>query len=422
MYRAVGAYFRKRCPVRYIEPWTRERLLADVPASRRKVVRESQEYVRQHGLGQKDFRVSAFPKKEKAVGPLVEEALATNVSPLQEKTDREIQFRRPPATYELARGLRPLEHSLFARRDGVRVPSEDRWFAKGMNSWQIAGNLRKKWDKFAHPVALLLDHSKFDAHLNWEMREEIEWSYYRACLRSPKMAYLLKQQGVNYATASCGIKYKVRGTMMSGEYNTSLGDCIVNLACLLYWIHVVCGVEDAEMLVNGDDSVVILDRSRLHQVDVSWFETFGMKTKCERADNFGSVDFCQCKPVEVRPNVWRMVREPARVISRCSYTDKCMVGRGKLKLLGAIAAGELACNEGVPILEAYAKMLERSAQGELSEALRDEHLARRGNETVLGSTGVHPVARVSFEESFGISPWEQREWERFFNEATLDVL
>lgn len=422
LYKAVYRNFVKFCPVRQVHEWTRKRLLADVSASRKKVVANSQKLVMSDGLQARDYRIIAFMKGEKAEGYDVESACIEDGSPLESKSGRLIQYRPSTYTYELARFLRPLEHQLFKRKFGKTVPKRERWFAKGMTSHEVAENLLHKWSLFADPVALLLDHSKFDAHLNEFMRKWIEWAYYNACGRVSKLVALLKRQRKNTGRTTAGrILYEVLGTMMSGEYNTSLGDCTVNHALIVYFLHVVCGIpiDEFDVLVNGDDSVAVFGR-RWRQVVASklgWFAEAGMKTKSEWAFVPEEMEFCQTRPIEVAPGKWRMARRPERVISRSCYTDKQLSGEKAWRtLIGAVGTGELACNQGVPIVEAFARLLIRTARGRGSKRLLAQYLARRGDEIVEDHHApVQSVARASFEAAYGFTPSQQRSWENYFD-------
>ncbi len=104
---------------------------------------------------------------------------------------------------------------------------------KGMDVRTVAKVLREKWDMFPNPVAIGLDASRFDQHVSVPALE-FEHSVYLSCFKQKKhrerLAKLLKLQLENHCTgyAEDGvIKYTTTGTRMSGDMNTSLGNCVL---------------------------------------------------------------------------------------------------------------------------------------------------------------------------------------------------
>jgi len=405
LYAQAELLFRRHFPPRKLHAWTRERVLECAPANRKKRIANA--YMRLDRDGEpSDFsRVKAFIKWEKFSDDLSD--------PLQFKAPRLIQHRSDEYCYELARYLKPLEHKLFQSYDGKKVPRSKRKFIKGMNSFQVATNLRKA-SRFPNPVWINADHSRFDAHLNNELRRVFRKYVKDSYPGDQYIERLMRMQEVNKGKTRNGIKYSVRGTMMSGEYNTSLEDCFINYMILLFVFQNV----DCEIRVNGDDSVICLDRSELHKVNLGGFGDLAFKTKTEIVFDFSQIDFCQCKPVELSSGHWRMVRNPFRVFERTAYTIKNYPDlKGYQSLAGAIGLGELACNNGIPMLQSYALFMIQAARGRFSKHDYDEYMARRPepHRSDLGARVSHisTDARNSFYAAFGVSPAEQISFERW---------
>jgi len=409
----VRKYYHGRYCVPAIQPMSWEELIADVSQSRRKRVTMAYD---ENKLGyQKRWeKVKAFVKFEK--WPAY--TLDGTSEDLRNKAARLIQFRRPEFTYNLARYLRPIEHYIFSHDETGRwLKLHQRTFAKGMTSWQVANNLYRKSQQFAHPIYIMCDYSKMDAHLRLKMREMLEWSFYRRFNPDVEFRRLLRVQEHNIVESIAGTKWKIDGTMMSGEYNTSLGDSLINDELMSYWLR---DVKHAK-LINGDDGVMIVEAEDISKLDMDFFLKVGMKLKVELESEFSRVSFCQCSPCFIFGS-WRMVRNPYRVMSRAAYTTKNLNGRGWLKLLGSIGMGELACNGGFPVLQAYSQMLIRSANGQFSQALFDDYMDMRVDKTSKHALPVTAAARRSFQESFGISIGQQLDLEQCFDRTILPVL
>jgi len=405
-------YFEYR-KVPPIEPMTWDELIADVPSNRRNKVRLARQFV-EEGWSTRFSQVKAFIKFEKWEACSV---MSENLKPMIDNCPRLIQFREPAYTYELARYLRAVEKKFFnTAPNGEWLPVKWRHFSKGMTSWQIGNNLATKWNALKDPVAVLLDYHRMDAHMRKRLRDLIEWEYYRRSNPSKWLKFLLSLQEKNRVTSMHMLIWIIVATMMSGEYNTSLGDNEVNDAItaeIMQWI-------DHFKLIAGDDGVLLMEKSDLEMLDMH-FSDFGMIAKIEIVYSLHDVSFCQCKPLRIAGR-WRMVRDPWRVMSRTSYTCKKMNGLGWKRLLGSIGLGELSCNTGVPVLQSYASMLYRSADHMVSNALVKEYMLMRPDAITSRLLPVTDEARIDFWCAFGMTPVEQKELEGLFDSIEIPCL
>jgi len=366
-------------------------------------------------------RISAFVKVEK--WPL-------ESTEGDRKPPRLIQFRSYTYCAKLSQYLLPIEEQLWKLEvRGLRP------FAKNMNSFEIASTLRAMADRFVDPVFVLLDHSKFDSCVTtpWICSELLFntrvagnacgcaqcGDLFRYGDSIQVLEELFDAQLFNRGYTKGGIRYVCKARKMSGEYNTSCGDTEINYSIVTDTFRDV----NHHVLLNGDDGVVVLECEDLFKVDLSadnW-RKYGFKTKVGITSKFSEIDFCQCRPVEIRPGLWRMVREPMRAISRSCVSVKRYEGRAWYGLVAAMGYSELACGDGVPMMQAWAQYLMRAScgvppiQSELSRRARLER-------AVAGPKPVTDTARESFAQAFGISIDDQLDFETWCGSRRAQVL
>jgi len=394
----------ERYPPRSVSRLSEANLILQSSQKRRNRIRNAFERIHRNGWDKRYANGKMFTKWEKF----------TDDGAMLDGCVRLIQHRSDEYCYTLARYLKPVEKALlYSRRRG------DREFAKGMTPAQRARRLQRM-DKWADTVWLELDHSRYDAHLQEGIRKHAREYFCQYYKNDTKLRHLLLQQRDNKFRSATGIRYKMRGTMCSGDYNTSLEDNAINLAILLYLMR---KVPDAEFLVDGDDSVISLSARDLINVDYNDLTKACLTTKRFIKNQLTEVDFCQCRPLMIGGHP-RLVRNPFRVISRAPYTIKRyqseMVYR---RLLKAVALCELSCNVGVPVLQSFAECLSSSAgdveplAGELDEMLHYRRVKLHSRPQPITDE-----ARADFSVAFGISIEEQRSLEGLFDSLVLPIV
>lgn len=393
----VSKYWLSLLPKRKFGMATEREVIEHAKPSRRQRVRRAFEDLAKEGLTERDSRIRSFVKHEKGELDLSD--------PPENKAPRLIQYRSFKFTSYLKRHLLPIEDFIF--RLGERVPGVitanskriERLFSKGMDSWQVGNWINHAWHEFHHPVADLWDVSRMDAHMGPQVRERIEFATYRhyglsinECLDSMRR---------NKCKTRNGIRYRSNYTMCSGEACTSLGDSIVMCAVLQYMYRNI----HRRILVNGDDCIVIRERS---DVVEPCFEQCGFPIKHEVADTIEHVEFCQCRPVRCLGR-YRMVRNPMRVLTRAIHTIKDFIGDVAYgDWLSSVGMGELACNNGVPVLQAFAEYLIKF--GAFRQKFYDDYMKFRGDVKTIRSE-ITDDARIDFAVAWGIMPDDQRSLE-----------
>lgn len=403
--------FCRKYPVKRFKPFSRQQVIQESPQNRRTRIKNAYASIDKYGGLPPWFAVvKAFLKKEKHEDDVF--------APLENKAPRMIQHRSDEYCYELARYIKPLEKYVLYTRYGRYCSKRDRIFIKGMNSYEIADNLYHMGDNFANPVWIPLDHSKYDAHLNYGIRGFFR-IWMKECYKNDEhFKMLVDCQAKNRCKTANEIMYEMEETLCSGEILTSFEGSVDNYSLALEFTRRV----RCEIRVNGDDMMICLDRSQLHMLDFDFYGRVCMDTKLSVVDDIFSVEFCQCRVVIVNGKP-RMVRNPARVIARTCYTLKDFPNIGGYeRLLGSVGLGELHCNSGVPILQSWANLLIRSAMGKFSQNLYNEYMLRRCERPDVEQP-VTVEARQTFFMAFGVSPARQVELESFFDQKkTLTVL
>lgn len=332
------------------------------------------------------------------------------------KPPRIIQFRDFTYLYCLKRELLPFSLTVKSNHtlewNGQPIRSI---FTKVHDSYGTADVMYESWAMFDDPVAICLDHSKFDGHYCKELLD-LEEQFWTRLNNSRMLKWLLEQQKLNNGRTHHGVKYRVKGGRMSGEYTTSDGNSLMNYGMITVWLksHGLTQ-EQFRIHVNGDDSVIIVDRKYSYLANnLGFFNNFNMETECDRvAEDFRNISYCQANPIRVFRDdriVWYMVKEPARTISRMQYCDEKFA-----TVPGRYARGlglcELAVNSGIPITQMIAMWL--ISIGDRPLGCVDKFPALNSGNAV-SFRDVHPVTRVDYEVAFGVSIEGQLSMESYF--------
>lgn len=225
------------------------------------------------------------------------------------------------------------------------------FLAKGENSVTLANRFIRMWERFECPVAVSLDLSKFDATIHPRLKQ-LENAFYknfsidknfRKCLSIQESATYKPRFGRRDNRQEYG---KMLHGRCSGDPQTGCGNSLImGIVCRVVF-NVPC-----EIFANGDDTIVITDKSNLDLVksNLQHFSAFGLDVRVEDiAFNLEDVEWCQCRLTRT-PVGWRWIRNYKKVLmtlfSNIEYTPRKVRG-----LCRQIAEAELAQNPGVPIV------------------------------------------------------------------------
>lgn len=356
-------------------------------------------------LQRKDSYLDTFSKAEKD-----NRTAKPNPSP------RCIQPRHPRFNVELGCYLKHVEHILYHNIDAM-FPGNHPVVMKSHNCDSRGAALSEAWGDIAHPVAVGLDAKRFDQHVS---PEALGWEhsvYLRIYNQDPFLAKLLRWQMNNRGFVRCyngTAQYTVKGSRMSGDMNTALGNVLI--MCALMWTYMGELGIPYRFLNDGDDCVLIVSKRNLDRLEslVPWFSDMGFRMEREPPVTvLEKVEFCQSQPV-FDGRSYRMVRQPRVALSKDLITFLPVSAENQWSSARrAIAECGLALAGDMPVLGSFYKRL----------GLNTDHVRPNwGNQfpgswyLALGADHAHePVtdeARYSFYLAFDITPDEQIALER----------
>jgi len=356
----------------------------------------------------RDSRLKTFVKAEKI-----------NFTLKSDPAPRVIQPREPRFNVEVGKYLRPLEHKMYDAIDSLfKSPT----IMSKYNSTQSAKILKQKFDQIHNCAVIGLDASRFDQHVS-EQALKFEHSIYNEIFKSPELSGLLQQQLKNFGVAvGCDGKFKYvkKGSRMSGDMNTSLGNKL--LMCLMCFCYLESLNIRYQFANNGDDCLVFVRKSDVHKLNTleGYFKDFGFNMKRETpVYNFEEVEFCQCKPL-CSNGLWRMVRN----VRTCLVKDCTSVNLGHdvelfRRWLSDVAGCGLAFSADVPVMGSFYRMLKRFGVEGKYEAHTSEFSAYRSMSGGVNLTSDTPddYGRYSFWLGTGINPDAQIVIEQLFDKA-----
>jgi len=399
-----------------------ERQFVDTYRGRKRVVYEGAlESLDRKPLTLKDGNVKVFVKFEKFNSTSKPDAVPRVVSP-----------RSPRFNVAFGRFIRPIEERIF---DAIGDVYGSRTVMKGLNAIDSGRLMFTKWDSFKDPVAVGLDAERFDQHVS-RAALQYEHMIYNSCFwrRQDKVELqgLCSQQLDNRCSGNTldgWLKYRTNGVRMSGDMNTSLGNCV--LMCAMIHSYAVHRGVDVHLANNGDDCVVFMERAQLgcfmDGLD-SWFRQMGFSMICEEpVFDFEKVQFCQTQPVYCGPTRgdYIMVRDPRIAIPKDSVA--LLPLRNPKEVSGwihAVGTGGIALTGGMPVWQNFYSMYVRSAIGPRANLDSGWGWGVRSLSHSLLRTYAppSPQTRYSFWLAFGISPEEQSCIEAFYDNRTVSLV
>lgn len=375
-------------PTTVVSPWNYHWLYSGRKQARYLSAYES---LRLRPIAKEDAKCSTFVKAEKVL-----------LSPSKvDPAPRVIQPRSYRYNLMVGRYLKNFEKELFR---GIAEVAGYNVVLKGENAHGIAENLYSSWTQFDDTVAVGLDASRFDQHISYDMLK-YEHSIYNRVFQSAELAKLLEWQLENEGNAyvdTSRITYKVKGCRMSGDINTSMGNCLIMASIVLAYFDKF-GI-NARLANNGDDCVVFLSKKHLHLLDGidEWFKNLGFKLTQEKpVDVFEQIEFCQMHPVFVSDQ-WRMVRNPWTATTKDATTLlSWATEREWLNWRESIGVCGLSMTGGVPVWQAFHQKL-RGCGGYVRHRFEDEGVGKYGVNAAIES--ISAKTRASFYYAFGILP------------------
>nr|BCP56410.1 RNA-dependent RNA polymerase P1-P2 fusion protein [Barley yellow dwarf virus PAV] len=399
--------------VGYCKTYTPQQLALSYSAGKRAQYFKAIESLKKEPYQMKDSNVQAFLKKEK-------HWMTKAIAP------RLICPRSKRYNIILGTRLKFNEKKIMHAIDGMFGSPT---VLSGYDSFTQGSIIASKWQKFASPVAIGVDASRFDQHVS---EQALKWEHgiYNGIFGDNELALALEHQLVNNIKMFVEDKmltFKVRGHRMSGDINTSMGNKLI-MCGMMHAYFKKLGVE-AELCNNGDDCVIITERANEHLFGGMYdhFLKYGFNMVTETpVYELGELEFCQSKPVRIGGN-YRMVRRPD-CIGKDSNTLLSMRNESDVKsYMSAVAQCGLVLNAGVPILESFYRCLYRSSgYKKVSEEYIKNVISYGTDERLQGrrtfeETPITTDNRMSYWESFGVDPKIQQLVERYYDNLTVSA-
>lgn len=368
------------------------------------------------------FRESVTPR-DAVVGSFVK-VEKINFSSKVDPCPRVIQPRTFRYSAALGKCIKHLEKPLFKLIDDIFGGPT---VLKGYDCIASAKHLRNMWDEFSDPVGIGMDASRFDQHCS---REALEWehSIWKLLSTSRKMRRLLTYQlrNVGKAWLEDGfIKYVTDGCRMSGDMNTSSGNCLL-MCAMVYSYCIKHKISKFRLANNGDDCMLIVERGDFHKTQFvqPFFLKIGYTMKVEKPIyEFERLSFCQTQPCFDGVG-WRMVRDPRVSLSKdLTCTLPLENERTRSLWLDAMHHGGKALTMGIPVFGDFYNMfptttLKMSVNETTLNAFNTSGFARMIPKYNNAST-ITDEARYRFWLAFGILPDTQVVVEKHFQAMNL---
>lgn len=386
-------------------------------SAKKKLYEQAMESLKSRPLERSDAYTTAFVKAEKI-----------NRSRKVDPAPRLIQPRSVRYNVELGSYLRLNEHRMLVAIDRVFGSTT---VMKGLNVEQVGSSIAKKWAMFGSPVGIGLDASRFDQHCSIQALE-YEHSFYTAVFPNDKhlqkmLGWQLHNKGWGNAVDGT-IKYEVEGCRMSGDINTSLGNCII--MCGLVYTYLKEKGVTAELVNNGDDNVIICETNDMDKLsDIGeWFLQKGYTLVLEEpVYELEKVEFCQSQPINVGGH-YKMVRQPKNCLAKDAVSLSSIRNETDMKTtLSAVGMCNMVINSGVPVQYAAAeRMWQKGNRKEVHFDLQRRLIGYGGTERIrnlkLRNHSISDTTRLSYFKAFGIDPDTQMKLEEYYGQVELDWL
>lgn len=358
-------------------------IIENYSGSKKQRYRRAYGYLSKHGLQPKHTRVQMFIKPDRF--PL---------SMVSVKPPRAIQFRSPEFNLMMAHYLKKFEEVTY---QNLKIGnSKTRNIMKGLNPRARARVFLEKTRSFKNPVFLCLDHSRFDSCIQPLHLKETHKIYMKSV--GKRVYNIVKHQVTNLGYSKHGLKYRTSGTRMSGDFDTGLGNCLVNIASILS----VVGKVKCDFILDGDDAVIITEKEDINKLKINNFAHFGLITKLNLQQEISRVEFCQSRIIFNKGPIFS--RNPIRALSHSMISRKYYNTKTVCEYLRGVGECEESVSYGVPILHKLSQILQLASPKAFYDSDMEWRMAQGQD---MEKVEITSEARMSFYIAWGITPQHQ---------------
>jgi len=289
--------------------------------------------------------------------------------------------------------------------------------AKGKTPEQRCINFFKQLARYKDPVIISGDHSRFDAHVNKQLKLLLDKSHLRARGYHPELRRALKFRRKVKGQTKGGIVYVIEGKVESGDIDTGMGNTEINEWLIIGFceFEVDLDPEQYDYCCDGDDFYIIVERANLGLLDKlpQYMLDCGMVTEIEVNDDPFKVEFCQSRPC-ILPGGPTFVRNPMKVLATLGQSPEIRTRSQMQQSVRATCLCEMAMAPGSPINSVVARRIynilgEGKAAFNPAQAWKYEQYGM----TEFRFNDVEPdwLARYTFWRAWGIDDGEQFAYE-----------
>jgi hypothetical protein len=400
---------------------TNDEFISMIPRAKRKLNRQVSDSMDGRDATAHEAKIKPFNKAEKI------ECLRKG-----DPVARIIQPRRGEYGLNLGTFMRPIEHIIYEALQHL-WKSPTKVVFKGVNAQQSGKIMLQKWRRFNCPVALSYDATRFDQHVS---KDALKWEHsvylslfggHDKRVLQRLLSYQLENRAVGTTADGYKVKYVTDGCRMSGDMNTALGNCLLMSSMMHSVIRKDLKIQEAEFCNNGDDCVIIVEKSDMNKVLEALPQLmlfFGFQMNLDNwTDVFEEIDFCQTRPVMVDDEPI-MVRNVLPALAK----DVIMLAVPKSAHFfnvwrNAVGMGGMSLTGGVPIMQSFYRCMSRGAEYATTKkvipGLTNNGFEQMAKGMCRSHSPVSDKTRLSFCKAFGITSHQQMEIEKFYDNTNI---
>lgn len=355
------------------------------PEARKEMLRKAKASLESRPIRVSDSYVQMFVKVEKLLKPAMPRAI-------QPTSDRYLVTLGP--------FISSIEKVLTKRHD---------FLTKGLDYSRLGELYSSKLSRFACPVVLEVDFSKFDAHVDTRLLA-LEHAVYRRYCTSPVLAQLLSWQLETKGSSRYGWEYKRSGGRCSGHPNTSIGNALLHSSMHLAIARMT--EITVELMVDGDDGMVIMEVGDANRWPMQWYEMFGFTIEWKWATpaeaSYCSGHFMDINTPEGQSKIF--VRSLGKAIAKIPWAIGLLTERQKEERAHDVLHADLALMPAVPVLSTLLDYWHRLYKCTIVK----KHALRWGLRQMeievphsAASREPDSVSRDWFQKVYGLAPCEQ---------------
>lgn len=312
--------------------------------------------------------------------------------------------------------------------------------AKGLNYDQLADLTVEAFDSYPDPVVYDLDVVKLDACISQSIlkgNHRLLSSVFASREERAELFGLLRYQLNTRGSGKCSdgkYHYTVKGTLNSGQMNTSLVG-ITTVTSILYPLMKKFGF----WLINmGDDCRIIMSKKRSKGFETAVklaFQEFRMAiTLSKPISKLEHTEFCQTVTLRLKEGN-RSVRLLSDALTKdATILDNLQAKHQQAAWMVAVGKGGLATHGNLPIYDSFYKMMIREGNRYLETAKltgRQRNRARNfrlkegfvywNQDKLREHKEITDECRVAFFAAFGVVPENQLLLESYYNSLEIDL-